>query len=250
MAWIRLSDDYNDHPKFDHLSDGAFRLWHQGMGFCRKYQTDGLIPLRTIREFKAYRPKRMRELLTPWKDTENPLWHDVPGFGVTVHDYLGWNPSKGEENERRADSKERMRQLREDRRTSERRSPTRPQPVTVRANIPRTNAERSQNVPGWEGKKELQEKDVLPDRAARFLERYPQIFAEERDGAHYHVREARDFQTALELVTGWADDARLDDMFRVFLHLKGKDVLNQPGTPGQFLHHAPECDQLLRANGR
>jgi uncharacterized protein YdaU (DUF1376 family) len=92
--------------------------------------------------------------------------------------------------------------------------------------------------------------DSLLDRAREFIERYPRMYAEERGGAHYQVREARDFPTVLEIVTGWTDDARLDDMFRVFLHLDGRDVLNKPGSPGQFLHHAPECDVLLRKNGR
>lgn len=92
--------------------------------------------------------------------------------------------------------------------------------------------------------------DEVLDRARAFIERYPQIYAQERAGARYPVKEARDFPTFLTLVQTWTDDDRLDGMFRVFLHLKGRDVLNQPGSPGQFLHHAPECDQLLRANGR
>ena len=251
MPWIRLSDDYNDHPKFDHLSDGAFRLWHQGMGFCRKYKTDGLIPLATVRGFKAYSPKRMRELMTPWKEGENPLWHDRgEGWGVVVHDYLEWNPSKDEENERREETKERMRVIRE--RRSARGVAPDVTPV-VRAHTPHHIERTNANVLGREGIQELPEEEKersIEQRAAAFLERYPQIYAEFRSGAHYHVKEARDFPAAVELARGWPDDTRLDAMFKVFLHLKGRDVLNRPGTPRQFLHHAPECDQLLRQNGR
>lgn len=108
MAWIRLSDDYNDHPKFDNLSDGAFRLWHQAIGFCRKFRTDGLIPIATVRKFKAYSPKRAQELETPWRGGEQPLWHGVEGFGIRVHDYLEWNLSKEEEEQQREESKRRM----------------------------------------------------------------------------------------------------------------------------------------------
>lgn len=97
---------------------------------------------------------------------------------------------------------------------------------------------------------ELNESTEVLDRARAFIERYPQIYAHERHGARYPVKEARDFPTFVTLVQTWTDDQRLDDMFRVFLHLKGRDVLNQPGSPGQFLHHAPECDQLLRSSGR
>jgi hypothetical protein len=107
MAWIRLSDDYNDHPKFQVLSDGAFRLWHQAMGFCRKFQTDGQILTATVKQFKAYSPKRMAELKTPWKDGEHPLWHESPS-GIAVHDYLDWNLSKADENQQREEARQRV----------------------------------------------------------------------------------------------------------------------------------------------
>ena len=77
----------------------------------------GLIPMASLRQFKAYSTKRMRILMTPWTEGENPLWVPVEGFGVKVHDYLQWNPSKDEENERRRDSKDRMRAIREGRKT-------------------------------------------------------------------------------------------------------------------------------------
>jgi 5-methylcytosine-specific restriction endonuclease McrA len=108
MAWIKLSDDYNDHPKFDCLSDGAFRLWHQAIGFCRKFQTDGLVPLATVRKFQSYSPKRVTELVTPWQPGASPLWVKVEGFGFRLHDYLIWNLSKEDENQQRAESKQRM----------------------------------------------------------------------------------------------------------------------------------------------
>jgi hypothetical protein len=119
MAWIRLSDDYNDHPKFDNLSDGAFRLWHQGMSLCRKFQTDGLIPLASVRKFKAYSAKRMTELMTPWSDTAEPLWH-AEESNVRVHDYLEWNLSKAEESKERGAATVRMRNLRRSKRDGER----------------------------------------------------------------------------------------------------------------------------------
>lgn len=111
MAWIRLSDDYNDHPKFDNLSDGAFRLWHQAMGFCRKFHTDGLIPIASVRKFKAYTAKRLEELTRPWRGGEHPLW-DVTPAGVQVHDYLDWNLSKEEEEEERRSAADRVRRFR------------------------------------------------------------------------------------------------------------------------------------------
>lgn len=117
MAWIRLSDDYNDHPKFDNLSDGAFRLWHQAMGYCRKFKTDGLIPDASVRKFKAFSAKRKVELMTPCQTGENPLWWPVDGFGIKVHDYLEWNLSKEEEAKEADGAAKRMRRLRAGRRS-------------------------------------------------------------------------------------------------------------------------------------
>src|ERR1051326_763517 len=219
MSWIRLIEDYNDHPKFTHLSDGAFRLWHQAMGFCRKFKTDGMIPMATVREFKSYSPKRMKELMTPWDEGREPLWHARgEGWGILVHDYLEWNPSKDEENERREETKERMRVARERRRAAGVAPDVTP-PVTphvthvVRAHNPPHNVRTNANVLGWDGKEEEDQEEkerALERRARAFLERYPRIYAEFRSGAHYHVREARDFPAAVELARGWPDDERLD----------------------------------------
>lgn len=113
MAWIRLSDNYVDHPKFQALSDGSFRLWHEAMSFCRRHQSDGFFSFGVMKGFRHYSKAREKQLATPHAAGANPLWCLVPGGGYTVHDYLEWNPSKDEENERRAESKERMRLIRE-----------------------------------------------------------------------------------------------------------------------------------------
>ncbi len=135
MAWIRLSDDYTDHPKFDNLSDGAFRLWHQGLAFCRKFQTDGLIPQASLRKLKAFTDKRLTELTTPWQDGKHPLW-EAHGGSVQMHAYLKWNLSKEEETGEREEAAKRMRRLRKNR----------------RACSPEQEGERSPDVPGRVGK--------------------------------------------------------------------------------------------------
>lgn len=94
--------------------------------------------------------------------------------------------------------------------------------------------------------------DELGDRAGAFLRRYPGIYAKCRAGAHYQPKEARDFPTALELVAAHTDDERLDAMLEVFLRMQPDACrgMNRPGTVNQFAHMAPECDHLLRENGR
>jgi hypothetical protein len=94
--------------------------------------------------------------------------------------------------------------------------------------------------------------EALAARAGAFLQRYPDIYARCRSGAHYRPREARDFPTALELVSAHQNDERLDGMLEVFLRMPqdGCRGMNRPGTVNQFAHMAPDCDRLLRENGR
>lgn len=112
MPFIRLSDDYIDHPKFLALSDGAFRLWHEGMSYTRKHQTDGLIPFATMHGFRYFTKSREKQLSTPYIDGAAPLWDLVRGVGYRVHDYLFWNLSKEEEQTENAAATARMRRLR------------------------------------------------------------------------------------------------------------------------------------------
>ncbi len=88
------------------------------------------------------------------------------------------------------------------------------------------------------------------DKAAGFLDRYPVVYAKVRHGARYLVKPVRDFYYAQQLVAAWPDLDRLDLMAEVFLRMSAKEANNIPGTPGQFLHMAPECDARLREYGR
>lgn len=242
MAWIRLSDDYTDHPKFANLSDGAFRLWHQAMAFCRKFKTDGLVPTPTVKGFKAFSPKRMNELLTPWRDGEKPLWWTVDGFGVKVHDYLEWNLSKEEEAKEADAAVTRMRRLRSSRRS------------------PEQTYERSVDVPGRDGKEEGIKKELPPlrsvpmngttdpalaDRAGDFCERYQELYSLHRRGARYLPRPALDFPKACELCAVW-DNARLERLAVVFLKCEEPFAVSGSRTIGQFAAMASWCDDRLR----
>lgn len=111
MARIRLDDDYLYHPKFTVLSHGAFRLWHEGMVYCRKLMTDGLIAIADLKTFRYASRACVQELLTPRSPGVAPLWmEDAQGYHV--HDYLDWNPSREEEQQDRAATKQRMRAYR------------------------------------------------------------------------------------------------------------------------------------------
>jgi hypothetical protein len=254
MAWIRLSDDYNDHPKFDCLSDGAFRLWHQAIGFCRKYKTDGHIPIASVRKFKAYSHKRGKELLTPWQAGASPLWEPIAGFGIKVHDYLEWNASKDEETDRRTDSRLRMRDLRERRKTLD---------VTrgVSANREQTSCEvigkgtdpdlqesTAIQKPFFRGERVLEPfpPDDVADRAAQLLEKYAELFQKYRRGALYHRRDAIDFPKACDVVRTWTDDVRLEKLVVMVLTTDDPWVSRTDRGFGIFVVKASWADDLLK----
>lgn len=89
--------------------------------------------------------------------------------------------------------------------------------------------------------------DAIAEKAGAFLRRYPEIYAEERKGAHFRILPVKHYPTACELVAGWPDLARLELMLRTFLRLD--DPMSRPGTPAQLLHLAPAIDARLRDVG-
>lgn len=95
-------------------------------------------------------------------------------------------------------------------------------------------------------KKNLYVADEIAEKAGRFLRNYPKIYAEERGGAHFPMKEALYFPKAIEIVTGWPDEGYLEEMLRRFFNLPPTEAMTRPGTPAQFLHLAPEIDARMR----
>ena len=88
--------------------------------------------------------------------------------------------------------------------------------------------------------------DELSERAAAYARQYPVIYAKAKHGASYRVMEARDWPAFLEMAERWPDERHWSNMVRLFLRKLDFAPNNQPGTPRQFLHLAPECDSLIR----
>ncbi len=114
MAFLHLADTYTMHPKFRALSDGAFRLWHEGMCFARMWETDGAIPAPHVEQLPHWTAERAAELQRPCTLGGAPLWEPTADGGVSVHDYLVWNVSKVEAAATRGKAKARMAKARID----------------------------------------------------------------------------------------------------------------------------------------
>lgn len=54
MSWVRLDDNFPNHPKVVGLSDQAFRLYISGLCYASHYLTDGLIIEPVLRRLDGY----------------------------------------------------------------------------------------------------------------------------------------------------------------------------------------------------
>jgi hypothetical protein len=106
MTWVQIDDGMADHPKIMSLSHGAFRLQIEGLCFANRNLTDGHVPrLAAHRHGKRY----AAELVAAG------VWDAVDG-GYMIHDYAEYQPSKAEVLERRAETAERVRNWRRNKR--------------------------------------------------------------------------------------------------------------------------------------
>lgn len=196
MSWIRLSDDYIDHPKFVALSASAFRLWHEGMAYCRKHRTDGVLLRPIVFTFRYYKAPRVAELTTPYEAGKHPLWH-VTSTGFLVHDFFDWNDSRAEEEAEKGRNRDRQRRRRHG--------------VTGGG----THA-LIQERTGDQSSSESKE-DADGRRAGALLSHYPLWYSESRHGAKTRIiHNSLEFSEALSLVAQW-DDERLEKLAKIVL---------------------------------
>lgn len=86
MTWVRLDDAATLHPKLLVLSDGAFRLWINGLALANRTATDGRISkslVRSLNHHGAWTPKQLSGYVLELSDG---LWIDR-GDHYEIHDY-------------------------------------------------------------------------------------------------------------------------------------------------------------------
>jgi len=105
MPWVKLDENCIDHPKIAGLSDGAFRLWIEGLAYCNRHLTDGQIDIKTQAALTFSTGRRRDELIAAglWEvPVENPSI-------VRVHDFLEYSRSRAEVLQERASAQARRR---------------------------------------------------------------------------------------------------------------------------------------------
>ena len=93
MAWVRLDDQFPDHPKVAGLSNDAFCLHITALCWTAKQQTDGRLPCVLLKRlaWRCHDPAMaLAELVA------SGVWDEDGDAGWTIHDYLDYNPSKSE----------------------------------------------------------------------------------------------------------------------------------------------------------
>jgi hypothetical protein len=88
VGWIKLDDNFCDHPKVTEAGPAAAWLYVAGLTFCSRFLTDGFIPEAQIARLTSQRnPKGLRDILV-----KVGLWDEADG-GVQVHNYTQWQSS-------------------------------------------------------------------------------------------------------------------------------------------------------------
>jgi hypothetical protein len=110
MAWVRLDDNFADHPKIIALSDTAFRLFITGLCYANRQLTDGLIPYQIVSAWVGDNPFKPSDEL---EDQE--LWQRVDK-GFLIRSYSEYQPTKSEIEKKREAGRERLRRFKEKKR--------------------------------------------------------------------------------------------------------------------------------------
>lgn len=83
MSWVKLDDQFPDHPKIAALSDGAFRAHVIAICYSARTLTDGRIPGRLARKWAG---RSLKELV--------PCLWEPADEDFLIHDYLDYQPSR------------------------------------------------------------------------------------------------------------------------------------------------------------
>lgn len=99
MPHAEVDDNFADHGKVWRLSDAAFRLHTSGILYCARLITDGFVPANKVQKLvPKFRVKALDELVSAGMWTAVGIDQVV---SYEIHDYLDWNPSRAQIEERR-----------------------------------------------------------------------------------------------------------------------------------------------------
>lgn len=119
MPWVRLDDQFPNHPKVVGIGPLGIALQVAGLCYSSRYLTDGFVPaaaIPTLLDFSeldehAFEGRGSVCWMAVAKLTQAGIWAECSG-GYTIHDYLVYQPSRAQVLKERIDARERMQRLR------------------------------------------------------------------------------------------------------------------------------------------
>jgi hypothetical protein len=100
MAWFRLDDKFHAHPKVMRAGNAAVGLWVRCGTYSAGYGGDGCVPAEIIAKYGDRREVAALVAARLWVPCDD---------GMLIPDFLQYNPSKAEDDERRRRDAERKR---------------------------------------------------------------------------------------------------------------------------------------------
>ena len=99
MSWIRLDDNFPDHPKVITLSDKAFRTYISGLCYASRYLTDGFLAEPVVNRLDGVLSAGELEGVGLWRKREN---------GWEIASYSEYQTSKEQVEAAKAKNRERV----------------------------------------------------------------------------------------------------------------------------------------------
>lgn len=94
MSWIKLDDQWMDHPKIVRAGRDARDVWLASITWCAKHLTDGCFPPELLPSLAVMAGVDVANCQTFAKTLlDNRLWEFTDGQ-YYIHDYLDYNPTK------------------------------------------------------------------------------------------------------------------------------------------------------------
>ena len=130
MGWVRIDDNFADHPKVIALSDAAFRLFITGLCYSNRQLTDGVVPYQIVMAWVGDNPEKPSDELE-----DQNLWERVDK-GFKIRSYDEYQPTRESVEHKRAQARERLQRFREKRNGNaiETATPTHPNPTQPNPN--------------------------------------------------------------------------------------------------------------------
>lgn len=107
MGWVRLDDNFADHPKIIALGDTAFRLFITGLCYSNRQLTDGVIPYQIVGAWVGDNPEKPSDELE-----DQGLWERVDK-GFQIRSYTEYQPTRDKVHKKRDEARERLKRYRE-----------------------------------------------------------------------------------------------------------------------------------------